>query len=341
MVAPLNVGIVGFGWVARDYMYPAMQRCDQLTLTAVCNARASDMADLPSAVRRFTHLDDMLRHADLDAVYIATPNHLHREQTVACLAAGWHVLCEKPMATTLEDATAMLTAAERSRRVYATAYDQRFHPAHQQLYAWLREQRLGTVTQVKIDYACWLPADWTSDNWRIDPQKAGGGAIIDLAPHGLDLLETLLGDTITDLTVYAQTATQLYAVDDGGVLVLRFSQGALGSIHVGYNRPDALPRRRLEIIGTEGMLVAENTMGQDEGGTVTLVRAQDGTSESVSFDRQQSPFEQQIRSFAQSILEKKTPLRSPKDDLRLFRLLDRALREESQRTQPTTYVNDE
>ena len=341
MVAKLNMGIVGFGWVARDYMYPAMQRCDQVALVAVCSANAADMKDLPTSVRQVTHLEDMLEEADLDAVYIATPNHLHCQQTVACLEAGLHVLCEKPMATHPDDAGAMLAAAERSDRVYATAYDQRFHPAHQRIHAMLRENRLGTITQVKIDYACWLPADWAPDNWRIDQQKAGGGAIIDLAPHGLDLLETLLDDTIVELQVYAQTAVQTYAVDDGGVLMLRFGRRALGSIHVGYNRPDALPRRRLEIIGTEGMLIAENTMGQDEGGTITFIRAQDGNSESLSFNHQQSPFEQQIQHFAESILSKKRPLRSPKDDLRLFRLLDQALREESQRTRPITYFNDE
>lgn len=334
MVTKLNVGIIGFGWVARDYMYPAIQRCALVELTAVCSADAADMMDLPPLVRQFVRLDDMLRETDLDAVYIATPNHLHSQQTVACLEAGLHVLCEKPMATTSEDATAMIAAAEQSGRVYATAYDQRFHPAHQRIYELLQEKRLGTITQVKIDYACWLAADWAPDNWRVDQQKAGGGAIIDLAPHGLDLLETLLSDTITELHLYQQTVVQDYTVDDGGVLLLRFSQGALGSMHVGYNRPDALPRRRLEIVGTQGMLVAENTMGQDEGGTLTFVSAEDGSTESIPFDIKQSPFEQQIRNFAESVLTDKKPIRSPKDDLRLFRLLSRALQQEAAHNQP-------
>ncbi len=331
MVTKLNVGIVGFGWVARDYMFPAMQQCDSVVLTAVCSAQASDMDGLPTSVRRFTDLDTMRREAALDAVYIATPNHLHCEQTLACLEAGWHVLCEKPMAIHPREATAMLEAADRGGKVYATAYDQRFHPAHQRMYQLLQEQRLGIITQVKIDYACWLPADWASDNWRVDQQKAGGGAIIDLAPHGLDLLEMLLNDTVTEMQTYQQTVVHPYAVDDGGVLLLRFAQGTLGSIHVGYNRPEQLSRRRLEIIGTEGMLVAENTMGQDAGGTVMLTHVRDGSVKPVSFDRQQSPFEQQIRSFAETILTKKLPLRTKEDDARLFRLLSRSLSREAPR----------
>ena len=116
-----------------------------------------------------------------------------------------------------------------------------------------------------------------------------------------------------------------YAVDDGGVIMVRFAGGALGSLHVGYNRPDHFPRRKLEVIGTQQMLVAENTMGQDAGGRVRMIRADDGATQTVSFEAQASPFAQQIRSFAESILYHKPPVRSPADDLRLFKLLDEAL----------------
>ena len=325
MVKPLNMGIIGYGWVARDYMFPAMQCCDLVNLTAVCSARPSDMAGLSSSIRTFTSLGDMLSETDLDAVYIATPNHLHRVQTVACLEAGWHVLCEKPMATTSEDAEAMIEAAHRSGKVYATAFDQRFHPAHQVIRQLIRAQQLGTVTQVRIDYACWLAANWAPDNWRIEQDKAGGGAIIDLAPHGLDLLETLLDDTIEAIHVYPQTAVHNYAVDDGGVILLRFAKGTVGTMHVGYNRPDVFPRRTLEIIGTEAMITARNTMGQDAGGEVNMIRAASGHAEPLSFDTQRFPFEQQIAHFAESILFNKLPLRAPEDDLRLFHLLDHAI----------------
>ena len=319
------MGIIGYGWVARDYMFPAMQGCDLVNLTAVCSARASDMADLPSKVRTFTSLDEMLQEAKLDAVYIATPNHLHRAQTVACLEAGLHVLCEKPMATTPEDAEAMIEAAHRSGKTYATAFDQRFHPAHQAIHQLVQSQQLGIITQVKIDYACWLPADWAPDNWRIEQDKAGGGAIIDLAPHGLDLLETLLGDTLEAIYVYPQTAVHNYAVDDGGVVLLRFAKGTVGTMHVGYNRPDIFPRRTLEIIGTQAMLTARNTMGQDAGGEVSMIRAVDGYTKTLSFDTQQFPFEQQITHFAESILFNKPLLRTLEHDLRLFYLLDHAI----------------
>ncbi len=325
MVRPLQLGIIGYGWVARDYMVPAIRQSKLVTLTAVCSAHAADMADLPDGVQPFTDLDEMLQRVPLDAVYIATPNYLHAAQTVACLEAGLHVLCEKPMATTPADADAMVAAVQRTGKVYATAFDQRFHPAHQAIRQLVAQQTLGTITQVKIDYACWLPATWAADNWRIDKQRAGGGAIIDLAPHGLDLLETLLDDRIVELALYAQRAAHTYAVDDGGVLLLRFARGTLGTLHVGYNRPDAFPRRRLEVIGTERMLIAENTMGQDAGGSLYQFWANGQDKQPVPFDAQASPFARQVDSFASQVLSESPPLRTPGDDLRLFNLLDHAL----------------
>ena len=321
----LNIAIVGFGWVARDYMYPAIQACPLTQLAAVCSPNPADLAALPETVACYDSLDAMLQdRLAIDAVYIATPNYLHREQTEACLAAGLHVLCEKPLATTLEDAQAMLTAAQASQQVYATAYDQRFHPAHQAIRTEIQAGTLGTLTQVKIDYACWLPVDWVDDNWRIEQHKAGGGAIIDLAPHGLDLIETLLDDRVVECQLLGQTAVHAYPVDDGGVLMAKLTSGVLATLHVGYNRPDAYPRRRLEIIGTQQMLVAKNTMGQDPGGEVTLINTQ-GQRQALAFDTQRSPFLNQITAFADNILQHTTPIRQPEDDLRLYALLDHAL----------------
>ncbi len=333
MVDQLKLGIVGFGWVARDYMVPAIRQSERIALTAVCSAYASDMTDLPEEVLQFTSLTNMLEQTSVDAVYIATPNHLHCAQAVACLEAGRHVLCEKPMATTPEDAEAMVRAAQCSGKVYATAFDQRFHPAHRVIHQLVQNQLLGTVTQVKIDYACWLPADWAPDNWRVDQHRAGGGAIIDLAPHGLDLLESLLDDRIVELTLYAQRSVHSYAVDDGGVLLLRFARGTLGSVHVGYNRPEAFPRRRLEVIGTERMLIAENTLGQDAGGALRLFRASGEREQRVPFNTKVSPFVHQINDFADQILLGKRPQRTPKDDLRLYNLLHYALADADEQAQ--------
>jgi 1,5-anhydro-D-fructose reductase (1,5-anhydro-D-mannitol-forming) len=220
-----------------------------------------------------TDLAAFLATPGLDAVYVAVPNSAHREVVEAAAAAGVAVLCEKPLAADVADAEAAVAAADRAGVLLGTAYDQRWHPAHVRLRELLPE--LGTVTAVRVVYCCWLPADWSPDggphdNWRVDRSRAGGGAAIDLAPHGLDLAGVLLGEDVVELTALLQTRVQTYPVDDGAMLIGRTAGGVLVDLHVAYNCPDALPRRRLEVVGTRGAAVAVDTMGQSAGGSLTL-----------------------------------------------------------------------
>ena len=330
----LQLGIIGYGWVARDYMLPAVQDHPGVYLAAVVSPNPDDFRGLPSEVQTFSSASDMLRATVLDAVYVASPNHLHREHVELALDAGLHVLCEKPLAAGIEDARAIIAAAEEhDDLVYRTAYDQRHHPAHRVIRKMIREEKLGRVTQVRIDYACWLPADWAENNWRIDPARAGGGAVIDLAPHGLDLSEYLTGQRLEAVSVYLQHGTQKYDVDDGGAIVGRLDGGALLVHTVGYNRPESLPRRRLELIGTGGMLLAENTMGQTAGGTLTYTPAQDeatrggaelATAVPIPFATV-PPFHSQLQAFVAAIHRYEVGPAAAISDLRLAELLDAQL----------------
>ncbi len=295
-------GIVGFGWVARDYMAPGI---------LAAGGRVAAIFDPDPAACEAARALDAEPHGDiagliaagLDAVYVATPNHLHRAAVEACLQAGVPVLCEKPLAATFGDAEAMIAAAERAGVPLAIAFDQRHHPAHRAMRDAIVAGRIGTVTAIRIVYGCWLGPDWVPDparpqpNWRIEAAKAGGGAVIDLAPHGLDLVDALLGERVVELHALLQRRVQPYPVDDGGALIGRTGSGVLVSLHNSYNTPDALPRRRLEVIGTLGQITAEDTMGQTAGGRVTLAGAA-GISRPLPFDADENPFAAMAAAFA-------------------------------------------
>ena len=304
----LNWGISGFGWVARDYVGPAIQASANGRLAAlfdpdpVSRRRGEALFGVPAS----GELQAFLATPGLGAVYVAAPNHAHRALVEAAAGAGLPVLCEKPMATTYADAKAMVDACAQAGVRYATAFDQRFHPAHQALAALVAEGRLGIVTAVRIVYACWLPADWggsgAGDNWRIDPRRAGGGALMDLAPHGLDLASYLLGEPLVDVAAMGQARVHHYQVEDGALLMARSRSGAMVQMHVAYNCPETLPRRRLEVVGTAGQVVATDTMGQTAGGTLELIDAATGVAQAVPVPgAERSPFLNQVEAFAEAV----------------------------------------
>ncbi len=319
--------LVGCGWLGRAYAAPAIAASGNGRLVAACDR---DAAARGAVAAPFVtgDLDAALARADVDAVYVATPNSSHRPVVEACAAAGKAVLCEKPMARTAADAAAMAAACDRAGVLYATAFDQRWHPAHVAIRQLVAGGDLGPVTQVLIRYACWTPPDWQPgdwhhDNWRVDPATAGGGALIDLAPHGLDLCQTLLGERLDRVAAFLQRKAFDYPVDDGATIIGRTAGGTLLSLSVGYNCPDAFPRRRLEIVGTRGRVLAENTMGQTPGGTVTLTRP-DGSVGPVAFDAEASPFTAQVAAFADAVRGRRAWPYPVSQDLHTMALLDAA-----------------
>ena len=323
----LKWGIAGCGWVVRDFVGPAIQASRNGRVAALFDP---DPVSLHRARQQFSapatgDLDAFLATPGLGAVYVAAPNHAHRPLVEAAARAGLPVLCEKPMATTLEDAQAMVDACARAGVRYATAFDQRFHAAHRALAELIAEGRLGIVTAVRIVYACWLPADWAGDNWRIDPRRAGGGALMDLAPHGLDLVAYLLGEPLVDVAAMGQARVHRYKVEDGALLMARSRSGVMLQMHVAYNCPETLPRRRLEVVGTAGQAIATDTMGQTAGGSLDLIDAATGVAQPVDVPGQdRSPFLNQVEAFADAVAgEGSFPF--PADaDLATMRLLLRA-----------------
>jgi 1,5-anhydro-D-fructose reductase (1,5-anhydro-D-mannitol-forming) len=324
-------GIAGYGWVARDYIAPAILKAPNARLVAVCDPDPSARAAadrLPGALV-WADLGQMLAQREVEAVYVAAPNHLHRPLVEAAAAAGKHVLCEKPMANSLADAEAMAAACRAAGVRYATAFDQRFHPAHRRLRELVAEGAIGTVAAVRLVYCCWVGADWSADNWRVDAARSGGGALIDLAPHGLDLIAYVLGEEIAEAEAMGQRRVQSYAVEDGAMILGRTGGGVLVQMHVAYNCPETLPRRRLEVVGSGGQLVATNTMGQTPGGSLELTDAATGGTREVGYDAERSPFLGLVEAFsAATLVGEPDAVEHDLHNMRLVERLAAAVRDE-------------
>ena len=326
-------GIAGFGWVARDYMAPGIDAAGGELVAIADPSPVAQASALSAGILAHDDAETMLAGGGIDALYVATPNNLHFAPVRAAAAAGVPILCEKPIAASLAQAEQIAAAVDG--HLYGTAFDQRHHPAHRAMAAAIRGGAIGRPVAVRIVYACWVDPLWSATgatgatdgcNWRADPEAAGGGAVIDLALHGLDLAELLLGEPLTRLHIDLQRRIHDYPVDDGGVLSGRTAADVLFQSHVAYNCAEVLPRRRLEVLGEGGLLVATDTMGQTAGGQVTLRCAATGTETRVAFDDATSPFAAQAAAFAAAVRGEPHDF-SVDRDLRLMRLFDHAYQE--------------
>ena len=300
MAEPFRWGIAGYGWVARDYMAPGIAAAGGRVVAVADPAQDARAAAGAAGAEAYPDVADMIANEELEAVYIATPNHLHAEAIAQVAAAGVAILCEKPLGQDCASTQQIAQTVARSAVRMGTAFDQRHHPAHGIVREMIANGKLGTLTAIRIVYCCWVDPEWsrgTGTNWRTDPSCAGGGAVLDLAPHGLDLAEYLLDEPVGMLAMTLQRRVHAYDVEDGGVIVGRTGSGILVSSHTSYNWPEELPRRRLEIAGTAGMIVASDTMGQEAGGHMTFIDATNGTSQPVHFDTCAAPFTRQAAAF--------------------------------------------
>jgi predicted dehydrogenase len=198
----------------------------------------------------------LLADPDVDAVYIPLPNHLHATWAIAAAEAGKHVLCEKPLATTVDDAQAMLDACERAGVFLMVALPVRFAPSFRALREAAKTGRLGDLLGATGTNNGWLPSGRA---WFTDPELAGGGAIADHTVHVADLLDSLLERQA--LRVRAVGNRVLHADDPkvstetGGLVSITYDGGFVATIDCSWSQPPHAPTWggvTLEVVGTNG-----------------------------------------------------------------------------------------
>lgn len=201
-----------------------------------------------------------LLEAGPDAVLVCSENSRHRALVEQAAAAGAHVLCEKPLATTLEDARAAVAACEQAGVALMTAFPMRFSAPLQAVKQRLDAGDLGAPLCVNAVNQGELPAHHRA--WFVDPQLAGGGAVIDHTVHLADVLRWYLDSEVVE--VYAQTNRIMHAdsvaVETGGLLMLTFANGVFATIDCSWSRPPGYPTwggLALELVTERGALTVD------------------------------------------------------------------------------------
>jgi UDP-N-acetylglucosamine 3-dehydrogenase len=236
----IKVGIIGAGKIVRVRHLPETQMNPNAEVSAICDvvkSRAEELAKKTNC-KAYSDYRQMLLDPDIDAVIVAATNTTHAEMTVAALKAGKHVMCEKPMATTLDESQAMLTAAREMGMQLMIAHNQRLEPANIKAREIVQSGKLGRIlsfTSVFGHPGCEYWAIDGDDTWFFKNDIAGLGVLGDLAVHKLDLMRFILEDNYSEVMAMMGTLAKTYPdgglidVEDNAICVLRTQKGALGT----------------------------------------------------------------------------------------------------------------
>jgi 1,5-anhydro-D-fructose reductase (1,5-anhydro-D-mannitol-forming) len=287
---PVSWAFVGASNFARTTMVDAVREAGGEVRTVVSSSleRAREFAEDLGIPRAGDDLDAALGDPDLDAVYVGTTNDRHAPVTLAAAGARKHVLCEKPLALTLEDAYAMKAACAAAGVVLATNHHLRNAAPHRAIRSLIEEGAVGDVLAARSFHAIALPEHLQT--WRMS-STAGGGVVLDITVHDTDLLRFLLGRDVVE--VVAMTPPPLNGVEHAVMGAMRFEDDVLASFHDAFTIPHA--GTGLEIHGTLGSIFAREVMTPVPTGEVYLRRGNDSTS--VDFGGHESLYVRGLRAF--------------------------------------------
>jgi UDP-N-acetylglucosamine 3-dehydrogenase len=232
----LRVGVIGCGAIAQRRHLPEYHAREDVEITAVCDfskERAEEVKLKFAAKHALTKTEDLLALDDIDAVSVCTPNQFHAAVSIQAMKAGKHVLCEKPMATTIEEAREMVRVAEENNVFLMVGHNQRFMPVHIQAKELLKQGKLGRVLTFSTVFGHGGPENWSVDgakSWFFNKEQAFIGAMGDLGVHKADLIGWLLDDRISAVSAFYGTLHKDIHVDDNAAFLLKTEKGSIGTL---------------------------------------------------------------------------------------------------------------
>jgi 1,5-anhydro-D-fructose reductase (1,5-anhydro-D-mannitol-forming) len=243
----LNWIVIGIGDISIRRVIPAIQAEPRSRLYGLVTRDPAKAA--PYNARAWNTLDEALCDPEVHAVYVATPVFLHAPQTIQSLRAGKHVLCEKPMAMNEAEARSMVQVAEESGRTFGVAYYRRTYPKVHRAKQLLETGAIGQPVVAELTSHGWFDENESHRSWLIDPTKAGGGPLYDVASHRIDVLNFLFGQP-GHVTAQLSNAVHHYAVEDNATVLIEYPGGLRGVVDVRWH--SKISRDECRIRGTDG-----------------------------------------------------------------------------------------
>lgn len=251
----LGFAIVGLGRLTLEEIMPAFAECKLAKPTALVSgdaAKANQVAQQygikPQNVYNYQNYDNLRNNPDVDVIYIVLPNSMHREYTVRGAKAGKHILCEKPMATTVEDCQQMIDACKQANRKLMIAYRCQYEPHHRAMIQMIRSKELGTIKVIQADNGQNQGGDL--NQWRLKRALAGGGSLPDVGIYCLNATRYLTGEEPIEISARTFTTPgdpRFKEVEESVTFQLQFPSGVLAICSTSYGFHEG---RRFRVFGS-------------------------------------------------------------------------------------------
>jgi predicted dehydrogenase len=316
----VRYGILGFGHHGEKRLAPAFTATKESRLAGIWRrdqAKARENAQQYGIERVFSTPEELCASADIDAVFVASPDALHHDHSLLAFQHGKHVLCEKPLAMNTAEAEEMLRAAQEAKLAFGVAQNFRYNRSVERMRELVREGAIGHAVFGSAHF-CFL-AERSPRQWIYDAAMACGGPIGDVGIHAIDALRFVLDQEVTAVSTLAQQDPASDGLEASAALTLHFDEGALASVQVSFR---ARYRTLLEITGSDGLLNAESGLTVDR--PVEVVHRQEGRVVSTEVISNADAYSRMLDAFALAAQGRGTYAANGEDALKNQRVLDAA-----------------
>lgn len=313
MSGKLKWGILGAGLIANDCVAPAILQSKNSELIAVYarqKERADSFARKFQAPNSYDDLEAFLANPEIEVVYISSPNARHYSDSLAAIKNKKHVFCEKPMCTSIEEALQLKDACQAAGVKFGLAFMFPFHPLSVLAKNRIKEGRIGEIILMKANFVFDLPACEKINPWRFQPELSGGGAIIEVGCHGIDILNYLSEKKVVSVSATADRPRMTPPSENVGIITAVYEDNSIGLITVANNAPGAGPYgANFEVHGTLGSIVGLGNLNRFPTGKL-IFRDRSGKEEIINLPFNNTDFQvyiDEVDQFSGHIL-KNAPL---------------------------------
>jgi predicted dehydrogenase len=316
----VRIGVIGAGAIAQLAHLPVLSKMRSAELVAVCDndrPKARALADRFGVPDTFTDIEDLLELDDLDAVVVATPNHLHEPHVLSALAAKVNVLCERPLALNSRGVERILAASQRAGKMVLVANNHRFRTDVQGLDRFVRGGELGKIAGIRAgDYRL----QRAPEGWRLRRPEAGGGAFLDMGVPLLDLALWLTDfpDAVR-VSAHMERGKGTSAVEQGMLVQITFANGLVFACDVASDYVGQDERWWFEVIATRGSArMAPLRVVKELNGRPTDVSPSGAAGRENAFIQS---YRAELAHFV-AVVREESPYEPPSDQVRLLKIVE-------------------